>query len=294
MVQAVRDKNTDRDKRQMIFTVELAGVPIRVHCLYEENRDFLRDYLTDRDPVLTVEPTEEDCRRIRLGLERMAAKEGGAGGQVYDDSFLENNAIHALIADGLVRRGVLLFHGSAICMDGQAVIFTAPSGTGKSTQARLWREAFGDRAWMINDDKPLLRIESEGAGSPAGPASGREEKTGGCRADAQDRTGRILVCGSPWDGKHRLSRNACAPLKAVLAVTRSPENHIERMSQADAFQTMMEQGYLPDDPLARMQVLTLGKKVLQQTPFFRLYCNQEPEAAWVAWRGLTGREEKEP
>ncbi len=57
----------------MIFTVELAGVPIRVHCRYEENRDFLRDYLTDRDPVLTVEPTEEDCRRIRLGLDRKAA-----------------------------------------------------------------------------------------------------------------------------------------------------------------------------------------------------------------------------
>ena len=41
------------------------------------------------------------------------------------------------------------------------------NGTGKSTHARLWRETFGDRVWMINDDKPLLRIESEGAGSPA-------------------------------------------------------------------------------------------------------------------------------
>ena len=67
-----------------------------------------------------------------------------------------------LLAEKPTAYNVLLMHGSALCMDGQPIVFTAPSGTGKSTHTRLWREMFGSRVWMIYDDKPMLKITGEG------------------------------------------------------------------------------------------------------------------------------------
>ncbi len=228
-------------------------------CRHEENKRFLRDYLSDREPETAVEPTGGDLDRIRRELERMDRKQG-AGAKAYSEAFLENNAIHALAARALLPFGVLLFHGSALCMDGEAVIFTAPSGVGKSTQARLWREAFRDRTWMINDDKPLLGITEE----------------------------RVTVYGSPWDGKHRMSRNASAPLRAILKVERSTENRLTPLPGPDAFQTLTRQSFLPDDPEGAALSLAMQKSLLGKAAFYRLECNMTRDAAETARRGVFG------
>ena len=128
----------------------------------------------------------------------------GKSMQPYDGVYLENMSIQNILSKRLLDYNVLLLHGSALCMDGEAYIFTAPSGTGKSTHVRYWRETFGDRVWMINDDKPMIRMEN----------------------------GKATVYGTPWDGKHHLSRNASAPLKAVVWLKRDKENHIERLQIA--------------------------------------------------------------
>ena len=126
------------------FTIELAKVPIRIRCRYKANRAFFGDYLSEKEPGLEVEASEKDLQDMQMKFEKLAEKEGTQK-LAYSDVFLENNALHELIAKGLIAHQVLLMHGSALCMDGQAYIFTASSGTGKSTHARLWREAFGDR-----------------------------------------------------------------------------------------------------------------------------------------------------
>lgn len=239
------------------FVIEIAGVPVGVRSRFDETRDFLSDYLSDREPLLSVEPTEEDLGRIQRSFDRMADADG-LPRRAYHPAFLEKNAVHALLADGLVAFGVLLMHGSALCMDGQAYIFTAPSGTGKSTHARLWREAFGSRVWMINDDKPLLRVENGG----------------------------VTVYGTPWDGKHRLSRNACAPLKAIVSLRREDQNRLESLSRDEAFPVLMGQCYRPRDPAVMAKVLQLEEAILDLAGFYRLYCNLSPEAALVAYRGM--------
>lgn len=241
----------------LVFTASLAGIPVQITCRHEDNKAFLKDYLTGEAPLFQVEPTAADLERTRRGF--MGTDGSGAPNSLrFSDAFLENNAIHALIAEELTAHHVLLFHGSALCMDGDAYIFTAPSGTGKSTHARLWREAFGDRVWMINDDKPLLRIED----------------------------GLARVYGSPWDGKHRLSRNASAPLKAILQIVRSDENHVERMSQTDAFQLLLQQGYTSKAPETTRRILAMEMELLDSVAFYRLYCNMEPDAAICAWKGI--------
>ena len=239
------------------FTIELAGVPAEVRCRFEENREFLRDYFTEKEPLFTVEPAEEDLLQIQQDFDRTDEAEGRVKHR-YQEHFLENNAIHALLAEKLVNYGVLLMHGSALCMDGQAYIFTAKSGTGKSTHTRLWREVFGERVWMINDDKPLLRIEGE----------------------------RVTVYGTPWDGKHHLSRNASAPLKAIICLTRDEKNHISPMRKADAFPTVMKQAYASRKPETMLKIIELERKLLNAGEFYTLGCNMEREAVAVAWEGM--------
>lgn len=84
----------------------------------------------------------------------LKGKKAMADGE-YSLSYLETLAVYRKIVTRLVFSDILLIHGSAIAVDGKAYLFTAPSGTGKSTHTRMWREYFKDRAVMVNDDKPL-------------------------------------------------------------------------------------------------------------------------------------------
>ena len=242
------------------FCIELAGIPARVICRFKDNRTFLSDYVTENRPLFTLEPTEDDLIRMQADFDRMDEADGIPRHRRTEE-FLENNAIHALLAEKLVPYDVLLTHGSALCMDGAGYIFTAKSGTGKSTHARLWREAFGSRVWMVNDDKPLLKIGEAG----------------------------ITVWGTPWDGKHRLSRNASAPLKAIVSLCRDEKNHIEPMEKADAFPVLMKQCFISRNPATMARIMDLEKRLLDAVDFYTLGCNMEPEAAKVAWEGMNAR-----
>ena len=242
------------------FVVELAETPVRIRCRFEENRRFLRDYLSDKEPLFTVEPTADDLARMQTDVDQMD-RTNGRRPRPRPEYFLENNAIHALLAEGLVKYDALLTHGSTLCMDGQAYVFTAPSGTGKSSHSSLWRKAFGDRVWMVNDDKPLLRIKEDG----------------------------VAAFGTPWDGKSRLSRNASAPLKAVVWLTRDVVNHIEPMSRAAAFPILMSQCFASKIPATMKRIVELEKTLLNAAEFYKLGCNLDPEAAIVAYEGMNAR-----
>lgn len=245
------------ERRVESFVAAFAGVPVRINCRFAENRAFLQDYITSEAPVFAVEPTQADLRRMQADFDR-ADRADGLPQHRRSDMFLENNAIHALLAERFVQYGVLLMHGSALCMDGEAYLFTASSGTGKSTHARLWREVFGDRVWMINDDKPLLRVTDAG----------------------------VTVWGSPWNGKHRLGKNASAPLRAVVSLHRDRENHIEPLKQAAAFSVLVKQIYSSKDPATMAQIMALEKRLLDRVDFYALGCNMEPDAAQIAWEGM--------
>lgn len=240
-----------------VFVIEIAGVPIEIRCSYALNKSFFEDYLSDSEPVITIEPESGDLDRIRESFNSAADAEGRER-RNYSRCFLENNAIHDLIADKLVSRNVLLMHGSALCMDGEAYIFTAPSGTGKSTHTRLWREVFGERAFMINDDKPMLRVAEDG----------------------------ITVYGTPWNGKHHLGCNCSAPLKAIVSLRRDSFNHIAPMEHTEAFQILLRQVYSARSADGMRKILDLDQQIIKLVSFYRLGCNMEKEAALTAYNGM--------
>lgn len=240
-------------------TYKIAGVVIEIRSLHKQIHDYCADYRWEGPGEISVSISQPDIvyEREKSALENELE---GIPVQEYSDAYLETLAVYRKIADHLVHRDTILFHGSAIAVDGRAVLFTAKSGTGKSTHTKLWREAFGDRAVMVNDDKPLLRVTEEG----------------------------VLVCGTPWDGKHRISTNCMMPLEAICILERGQENQVFPLAARQALPMLMQQSHRSKDPAAVAQLLKVLDKLSQKVRFYRLECNMDPEAAQVAYKAMLG------
>jgi len=239
------------------FVMGIAGRVAGVRAMFDGTRDFCAAYLCDGEADFTVEVTPEDILFERERSARTDMLEGKPVRRV-SDAYLETLALQRKLAEMLFAFETLLFHGSVVAVDGQAYLFTAKSGTGKSTHTRLWREAFGDRAVMINDDKPFLRLEK----------------------------GSVMAYGSPWNGKHGLGMNGCAPLKAVCILERGEENVIRSISAAEALPMLMQQCHRPGKQANFPLYLELLDRLAKGTKFYRLKCNMQPEAARVSYEGM--------
>jgi hypothetical protein len=237
----------------------LAGHSVEIRSEYPEVHSLWRDYACGSEPEFLVEVTPEDLEKERERALRSALREGRT--EVYSsDASLEALAVYRKFAEKMTEYGVVLFHGSAICLDGQAYLFTAPSGTGKSTHAALWRRAFGERAFMINDDKPMIKIDGDGA----------------------------TVFGTPYNGKHRLGTNASAPLRAICLLERGEKNEIREIGAPEAYRTVVQQTFRPDSGKALAATLTLVDSLMKNVRFYNLRCNMDIEAALVAYEGMKG------
>ena len=178
--------------------IKLADIRIAVNNIYPYIEKYCADYICydRRRADFTVDISDEDIARERAAVERTVASEGNSGIE-FGDPYLETLAVYRKIAERMPSYDTVLFHGSALAIDGDGYLFTAKSGTGKSTHTRLWRERFGDRVVMINDDKPLLHIDA----------------------------GSVIAYGTPWNGKHRLGTNASVPLRGLCVLGRTYRPH---------------------------------------------------------------------
>ena len=240
------------------FTIEIAEYPIRVQPLFASTREYCRKYWTEREPAFFVEVTEEDLQYSQQLLEEEAIEEG-IKVRKFPQPFLERYTIQRKVARELLNHSVLLLHGSTVGVDGQAYLFTAPCRTGKSTHTRFWRETFGDRAVMVNDDKPFLKISSEG----------------------------VLAYGSPWSGKHGLDTNICMPLKGICLLRRGGHNVIEPASSADCIGELLHQSFPAADPAGRQKVSSLVEQLVQLVPLWQMECTKDPAAALVSYEAMS-------
>lgn len=243
------------------FTILLGGKRVGVSCEFERTKNYCAGYLTDEPADFHITSDWEDMR-YELGRAKKEAQMENVPYEFTPPPFLEIASVYRKIADRMIEYDTLLFHGSVVSVDGEGYLFTALSGTGKSTHTRLWREAFGDRAVMVNDDKPLLRITEEG----------------------------VYACGTPWNGKHRLGSNIQVPLKGLCILTRAEENHIEPVSALEALPILLQQCHRPADPASMPKVLGLVDRLTKLTGLYRLGCNMDPEAALVAYNGMNRKE----
>lgn len=240
------------------FRIEIAGKTAEVHSLFESTRDYCRSYLTEKRADFTVTVTREDLEFEQAELRREAEEEGFKP-RTFTDPFLDRAAIQRKVAEYLFDQNVLLFHGSAVAVDGEGYLFTARCGTGKSTHTRYWREVLGARAVMVNDDKPFLRIMDGG----------------------------VLVCGAPWSGKHGLDTNITVPLKGICILERGPENRIRRIGPKEAMDMLLKQSCPPRDGSKTAGFWKLVEQLAQNTSLWHMECTKAPEAAAVSYTAMS-------
>lgn len=241
------------------FPMKLAGVPFAVRCLYPSTEQYCRDFRTDEEPEFTVTVSSADlaseCGR-RPG-------DAGTDPEPIRDPYLETLALYRKIVERLLAYGVLLVHGAGIAADGRGILFTAPSGTGKTTHIRLWQQFVAPRLAdfaVINGDKPLLRLGEDG----------------------------ICMYGTPWQGKESMGENRAVRLDAVVALRRGQVNRIRIAERDRMLPVLLRQTYRPQGSEGTKQMLRLLDRLFDSVRFYELECTPEPEAADTAYRGIFG------
>ena len=242
------------------FTMQAAGRVVAVSALFASTREHCSAYLCDGEPDFEITITEQDISFEREKAARERELEGLPERELEGD-LLEQTAVQRKIAEELFTYDTLLFHGSVVAVDGEAYLFTAKSGTGKSTHTSLWRRMLQQRAVMVNDDKPFLRIEKDG----------------------------VTVYGSPWNGKHGRGNNIHVPLKAICILERGAENKIESVPAVSVLPMLLQQSSRPMKQQLMPQYLELLDQLAQKVAFYRLACNISPEASELAYETMSGK-----
>lgn len=227
----------------------IADKKIRISSLFSFVHVYCEKYRTDGEPDFEIEITDAD-----LKAESETVKADVTGG------WLEVSAVYRKIAEVMPKYDTFMLHGSAVSVDGEGYLFTAKSGTGKSTHTKLWRELLGDRAVMVNDDKPFIRVSNDEA----------------------------RIFGTPYSGKEGLNTNISVPLKAICVLERSKENRIRQVDLSDAYPVLVQQTYHPSDRAMFNRTLELLDRLSQFVRFYRLACNKELEAAKISYNAMKG------
>ena len=162
---------------------------------------------------------------------------------------------------GLIHFQGILLHSSCVVVDNRAYCFTAPCGTGKSTHVRLWLELFGPRAYILNDDKPALRVID----------------------------GEIFVFGTPWSGKNDCSRNCRVPFGGIAMVRRAGENAITQMNPDAAFFTLLDQTVRSGAEQNMNACINTAGKLVETGKIFELFCNMDISAARLSYETMSGK-----
>ncbi|MBO7452538.1 MAG: hypothetical protein J6U54_19590 [Clostridiales bacterium] len=228
-------------------TYKIADKIISVDSIYRNVHNYCQGYEASGDPEIVVKTSAED-----ILFEKERAEEE------HSDGYLEELAVYRHICEKMPFYNTFMFHGSCIAVDGIGYLFGAPSGTGKSTHAKIWCDNLGDRAVMVNDDKPLLKVEN----------------------------GTIYAYGTPYNGKHRRGTNMRAPLKAICFLHQAPDNSIRPLEKAEAYTNIITQTYRPFDMEAFVKTMELVDVMLESLKFYSLGCNMEREAFEVSFGAM--------
>ena len=184
---------------------------------------------------------------------------------LYSDDMGEYLATGSVFYRNLLDYGGLMLHSSCVVVDQEAYLFTADCGTGKSTHTKLWLEIFGERAFILNDDKPALRRED----------------------------GIWYAYGTPWSGKYDISVNVRVPVKGIAALERGEDNRICPFGGIQAINTILKQVNRPKSAEYRIKLMELLDKLITEVPIWKLQCNMDPSAAAVSYEAMSGKKWRE-
>lgn len=149
----------------------------------------------------------------------------------------------------LINHQGFILHSSFISWQNNGILFTAPSGTGKSTQADLWKKY--EDADIYNGDRTIIRkIE-----------------------------GKYYGFGSPYAGSSGIYRNDSAPIKAIIVIEQGPDNVIRRLRGREAFLPLFRETLMNTWNKEYMEKMTdLLMDAAYQIPVYHLSCRPDQDA----------------
>ncbi len=228
---------------------KIADLKVYMHIYYNHLLSYAKKYECDWDGEadITIDYPLEKYEKIRK--EKFPAS-------MHMVEYMYSGMIffrHLLFHSGM------MLHASAVVLDKEAYLFSANSGGGKSTHTKLWLDYFKDRAYILNDDKPLIR-----------------------KVD-----GEWIAYGGPWSGKTDLSENKKAKLKSIVFVNKSSENQIEKLSKKRAVGLVISQTqkrFYQEKLLVK--VLDIVEKITDDIPIYQMQCDISTDAVEMAYNAI--------
>lgn len=201
------------------------------------------------DFCLSVTPSDIAAYRKQSGL------------TAEHNEYLERLLLYTRLCARLPERNAMFFHAAVAEVDGKAYAFAAKSGTGKSTHLALWMRCYPHTVSVLNGDKPILRVTTDGD---------------------------VVAYGTPWCGKEGLNRNASAPLAGICFLTQGKENRIRRLTPKEAVPHFLEGVLPPSTPEEGFALLSLTDRILSRVPAYLMSCTISEEAARLSYTTMTG------
>ena len=163
----------------------------------------------------------------------------------------------------LLRQGGLILHASYIIWNGRAILFTAPSGTGKSTQAELWAEF--QHAEIINGDRAVLR----------------------------EKDGEMWSYSLPFAGSSGICANKSAPVRGIVVLSQAAENSVRELAPTEAVKYLYSQCALNRWNREEVEAsLGLLAKVVRKAKVLKLDCLPDRSAVEILMNYFEGMEER--
>ena len=230
-----------------MFQIEVAGLMIRIENRFDYVRELCREYITLKpgSADLTISASAQE---VRQETEKTADI-------LISDEEAESVIIYEKISNALPAFDAFVMHSSVVAVDGKAYCFAGACGVGKSTHTRYWKTVLGDRATVINGDKPIYRFQN----------------------------GQLLAYGTPWCGKENWQRNTSAPLAAICLLARGEENAVYPVDPFTLLGELSRNFHLPGDNQVNIaQLMELIDRMVTLIPVYRLRCRNDVSAAETA------------
>ena len=204
---------------------------------------------TDKQPDIIINQDFETAKERQLKYFRE-----GTNAEDYRELINHSHELNEFARAMLDFNGISM-HASAVVVDDKAYLFSAPSGTGKSTHTANWLKLFGDRSYILNDDVPTIRIVDD----------------------------EVFAYGTPWAGSTRINKNAKAHLGGICFLTRSEQNWIKLMPSQNAIFRLFDatSKRLTKEQLEKKFAIIDG--IIRRVPIYEMGCTPEIEAAQLAF-----------
>ncbi len=226
----------------------IAGLKTEFDVRYDVLRGRVKDYEADFDSSETdikIEISDEYLSKKKEEIPQMSI--------ANHEYFWTGNAFNIRLMD---YNGIML-HSSCVEKDGYAYLFSADSGTGKSTHTHLWLKNIpGTR--IINDDKPALIKENDV----------------------------WYACGTPFSGKTDENLNVKVPVRAITFIKRGTENKVSKMPVEEAIKHLFGQTIRSAYEDRAFKSLEAVDSLLRSVPVFSLECNMDDDAAITSYNGI--------